>query len=53
MTCKHGYIGPCAECDGSGQVPSDSADAWQEILEEDYHVTEDGERIFIPRPRKQ
>jgi len=19
--CAHGYIGPCAECDGSGQIP--------------------------------
>ena len=21
MTCDHGYIGACAECDGSGQIP--------------------------------
>ena len=21
MTCEHGFIGPCGECDGSGQVP--------------------------------
>lgn len=21
MTCEHGFVGPCAECDGFGQVP--------------------------------
>lgn len=21
MTCAHGFIGACAECDGGGQVP--------------------------------
>jgi hypothetical protein len=21
MTCDHGFIGPCAECDGCGQRP--------------------------------
>lgn len=21
MTCEHGFIGSCAECDGSGQIP--------------------------------
>ncbi len=21
MTCAHGFIGACAECDGSGQIP--------------------------------
>jgi hypothetical protein len=21
MTCPHGFIGPCAECDGAGQIP--------------------------------
>lgn len=21
MTCAHGFIGPCSECDGSGQQP--------------------------------
>lgn len=21
MTCTHGFIGPCAECDGAGQDP--------------------------------
>lgn len=22
MTCDHGFIGACAECDGSGQAPT-------------------------------
>lgn len=22
MTCEHGFIGPCAVCDGAGQIPS-------------------------------
>ena len=24
MTCAHGFIGACAECDGSGQMPERS-----------------------------
>lgn len=28
MTCEHGYIGACAECDGSGQIPLDEVEAW-------------------------
>lgn len=23
MTCKHGFIGACAECDGAGQIPEE------------------------------
>ncbi|HAM41652.1 MAG TPA: hypothetical protein DCP69_10035 [Candidatus Omnitrophica bacterium] len=27
MTCDHGFIGACAECDGAGQQPEAAEDA--------------------------
>lgn len=26
MTCQHGFIGACAICDGSGQMPDEADD---------------------------
>lgn len=31
MTCRHGFIGPCAECDGAGQDPPREEDEPQEL----------------------
>ena len=38
MTCEHGYIGPCAICDGSGQLEP----TWSYFLE-----SETGETLDI------
>lgn len=33
MTCKHGFIGSCADCDGSGQIPEQEPSEHYEIAE--------------------
>ena len=39
--CDHGFIGPCGECDGSGQVPTDV---------EEHHGLEERRHEFGPEP---
>ena len=40
MTCRHGYIGACAVCDGAGQVPQ--RDTHYMIKAGDYGLCTDG-----------
>jgi hypothetical protein len=43
--CEHGFIGPCAECDGAGQVP-DAPGWWDCVVCGEQNSRLDGECQF-------
>ena len=50
MTCEHGFIGACAECDGSGQSTEQLSHSVQELDIEERECISCG-RIMSDRER--